>query len=241
MLRVAKCCSKNSCYKNILRSQKTDAKEIVDKPFRETGPGGTWWRVTVKEAPRYMWSAYATRPHPRGIDIDYQKEHENRTPSFTKHLDDIPDEINPSKVQPFLEYRNTALGNAGYNGTNEDMHELYWRPLMNHRNWNLDKLKEEDDMQWRQYKERNGIYADEYMLSDTYARRYGGKADEFDAYIWSQNNYRKVRINYFEKIIRLFKNTFFYLFSISDDFLANNPDGKQNSHAGTTTLTNFTI
>jgi ribosomal protein S18 len=185
MLRIARTAVRRQ---TTTQTPRPDA-DIVEAPVTEAGPGGTWWRVTVKEAPRYVWSSYAERPHPRGIDIDHQKEHDKRAPEFTKHFDDIPDHINPQKVQPFLEYRNTALGNAGYSGTNEDMHELYWRPLMNHRNWNLEKLKEEDDIQWRQYKERNGISPDEYMTSETYARRYGGKCTEPEAYVWSEKNY----------------------------------------------------
>merc|ERR1712110_278724 len=106
MLRVSR--SARSIFRTRVNNNNNEKRGAVDEQSdvttveNQAGPGGTWWRVTVKEAPRYMWSAYAERPHSRGIHINYQKEHENRTPSFTKHLDDIPDEINPSKVQPFL-------------------------------------------------------------------------------------------------------------------------------------------
>merc|ERR1712110_1107080 len=110
MLRVSR--SARSIFRTRVNNNNNEKRGAVDEQSdvttveNQAGPGGTWWRVTVKEAPRYMWSSYAERPHPRGIDIDYETEKKNRTPRFTEYLDEIPDNINPNKVQPFLEYRN---------------------------------------------------------------------------------------------------------------------------------------
>jgi len=157
------------------------------------GPGGLWWRVTVKEAPRYMWSSYPKRPHPRGIDIDFKSEHEAQRPEFTEYFDDLPDKINPQKVQPFLEYRNAAVG--VYHGVGEDVKSLYWKPVLAHRNYNILKLKEEDDNHWRKYVERNSIDPRQYMTSQVYETRYNGTCDNYEAYVWNakRNFYRNFK------------------------------------------------
>lgn len=118
----------------------------------------------------------------------YYKEFKDLRPNFLDRLDELPDEMNPTKVQPFLEYRTTVSGTYHFY-PKEDIGDMYWNPMLNSRMYNIDVLKAEDDRNWNYYIKRNGYSPADYMRSDTYELRYGGKCDDPSSYVYALNSY----------------------------------------------------
>ena len=141
---------------------------------------GLFWKVTCKVAPRYMWSS-----RPEKVDIAHTQrsgKHQflANQPEWLDDADDLPDDINPLKVKPHLEYRTASVG-VNY-AFGENPYDFYWEPLKKLRQYNIELLKEEDDIIWDRYVERNGFSPNDYMHSETYQNRYNGKCDEEKAY-----------------------------------------------------------
>jgi len=155
----------------------------------------------MKKAPRWMYSMYPTKSLHFHYSSHYKQEIENSRPKWVDRMDEIPDELSPSKVQPFLEYR-TNLDYTQYK-PGEDVHHLYWNTFLDSRMYNLEKLKEEDDKFWDMYVERNGYTPTEYMQSEQYSLRYGGPCDDPEYFVYQHNSFfRRWRKQYAEPEFR---------------------------------------
>jgi len=159
-------------------------------------PNGLWWKVTSAEVPRWMYSPYPEAPSEHNYSTHIKREIKELTPKCLEHIDDLPDNVNPLKIQPYPEVHNAVTGL--YTDVGQDATKLWWRPVLRNRHFNIDQLKKEDDEQWEAYIKRYGYSPAEYMESPDYEARYGGPCDNKDNYVWSRYNYFRPKTRSFQ-------------------------------------------